>query len=564
MPTARRDSAGPLHAANGRNEPQSGDRLERYRAKRSFEATPEPEGPQPEGPQPEGPQPASSTAAGEDRFVVQRHDARRLHYDFRIQVDGVLVSWAVPKGPSYDPHAKRLAVHVEDHPLDYEGFEGVIPEALYGAGTVIVWDHGTYRNLTHRGQRPVSIVNGIAAGHVSLWLEGEKLRGGWSLTRLGRAGKNGAGNENWLLVKKADDRADPGRDITTEQPGSVLSGRTNEEVGASGGPRKWSRGRATWVPPMLAQLVKPEQHRGPGMWQYERKLDGLRCIAVRNGAEVELWSRNHLSYTHRFPGIAAALGRLPAESFTLDGEIVAFEGTATSFSRLQRPDPTTKPVLIAFDLLQLLGRDTTPLPLTDRQRLLSQLLDSAGAQVAAGPEAQATGGTQAQVVALEPLVGDPVELLKRACSDGWEGIVAKRVDAAYRPGRSPAWQKLKCNASQELVIAGWTDPGGSRRGFGALLVGYYDGGALRYAGKVGTGFDEATLSSLHVELASRELSDPPFADPVNEKGAHWAAPELVGAVSFTEWTADGRLRHPSFQGLRPDKKASEVRRERPA
>lgn len=515
--------------------PDGADRLAPYRAKRAFDRTPEPAGAA-----------AAGGAGPAPHFVVQKHDARRLHYDFRLEADGVLVSWAVPKGPSYDPRAKRLAVHVEDHPLDYEDFEGVIPDAQYGAGTVVVWDRGTYRNLTRRGSRQRSIAEGVADGHLSVWLDGGKLHGGWSLTRTGR---DRGGKEQWILVKRADDHADPERDVTAEQPDSIVTGRSNEAVGASAQPRTWTGERATWQPPMLAQLVKPERHGHPEGWQYERKLDGLRCVAVRNGAEVELWSRNHLAYTARFPGVAAALARLPAGTFTLDGELVAFDGARTSFARLQRPDGGAVAVLVAFDLLQLLGRDTTGLPLPDRQALLRQLLASAG------PELQV----------VEPLEGDPAELLRRACAEGWEGLVAKRRDAAYRAGRSGDWQKLKCNASQELVIGGWTEPSGSRVGFGALLLGYFDDeGALHYAGKVGTGFDAALLRSLHAELVAREAPASPFAEVVKEKGVHWSRPELVGAVSFSEWTADGRLRHPAFQGLRPDKPAREVRRERPA
>lgn len=300
---------------------------------------------------------------------------------------------------------------------------------------------------------------------------------------------------------------------------------------------------------MLAQLVRPDRHGQPAGWQYERKLDGLRCLAVRHGSQVELWSRNHLSFTRRFPGIARAVSRVGASSFTLDGEIVAFDGERTSFSALQNPDGAATPVLVAFDLLHLLGSDTMHLPLLERQSLLAQLVAGAGPVVTANAA----------------LAGDPSSLLRRACEEGWEGLVAKRVDSRYVSGRSGYWQKLKCSASQELVIAGWTDPSGSRTGFGALLVGYFDGsGSLRYAGKVGTGFDRRSLRLLHAELLARETPASQFADDVREKGAHWARPELVGAVTFSEWTRDGRLRHPSFQGLRSDKEAREVRRERPA
>lgn len=525
-----------------RSDHTASERLERYRAKRAFDRTPEPGGEQAPEPGGEG----VAAGAADLRFVIQKHDARRLHYDFRLEADGVLVSWAVPKGPSLDPKVKRLAIHVEDHPLDYQHFEGVIPGGQYGSGTVIVWDEGTYRNLTERHGRPLALPDAVGAGHLSVWLEGTKLRGGWSLTRTAAGDK-----ESWIMVKRADDHADRETDVTAAAPRSVLTGRDLSEVATVGTEDRWTRQRATWQPPMLAQLAKASQHRrggdsrGSGGWRYERKLDGLRCVAVRNGDQVELWSRHHLSFSARFPEIVAALAALPADNFTLDGEIVAFEGTRTSFTRLQRPDRSTRPVYCVFDVLHLLGSATTALALTERQALVSQVLDGA-------PDV---------LSALTGVEGDPVELLGRACADGWEGLIAKRVAAPYRGGRSGDWKKLKCSAAQELVIGGWTDPTGSRVGFGALLMGYHDDrGRLRYAGKVGTGFDRRLLAELHGELVTRAVAESPFAEPVPLKDAHWARPELVGAVSFTEWTADGRLRHPSFRGLRPDSDPRSVRR----
>jgi DNA ligase D-like protein (predicted ligase) len=299
---------------------------------------------------------------------------------------------------------------------------------------------------------------------------------------------------------------------------------------------------------MLAEALKKADLRAitGEEWQYERKLDGLRCLAVRNGSEVTLWSRNHLQFTARFPEIVDALAKLPANNFTLDGEVVAFVGGRTSFSALQAHERTSTPVYRVFDLLHLLGKDTTILPLDDRQKLLAQTVDGAGEEISL----------------VERLEGEPQQLLDQACKKGWEGILAKRVSAPYRSGRSTDWRKVKCSASQELVVVGWTDPTGSRIGFGALLLGYYDDqGQLHYAGKVGTGFDDRTLRELHTRLAKAEIRQPPVVETVKEKNAHWVRPELVAAVAFTEWTADGRLRHPSFQGLRPDKKPAEVRRE---
>jgi DNA ligase D-like protein (predicted ligase) len=310
--------------------------------------------------------------------------------------------------------------------------------------------------------------------------------------------------------------------------------------------------KAVFVPPMLATLVKPQTHLEASRtadWQYERKLDGLRCLAVKNAARVELLSRNRLSFSARFPDVAAALAELPSSSLVVDGELVAFDGDQTSFALLQSAPHPRGLTYCVFDLLHVDGKDATGLTLTERQSLLASALEP--------------GGRPLSLV--RPLAGDPGSLLSRACSSGWEGLVAKRVRSTYRSGRSPDWLKLKCTASQELIIGGWTEPSRSRIALGALLVGYYDDdGRLRYAGKVGTGFTNQLLQELYDALRARELPDSPFYDPVKEKTAHWARPELVGEVAFTEWTGDGRLRHPSFQGLRPDKPAREVRREAPA
>jgi bifunctional non-homologous end joining protein LigD len=309
--------------------------------------------------------------------------------------------------------------------------------------------------------------------------------------------------------------------------------------------------RPAFVSPMLATLVKPPDHyrtARPAEWQYERKLDGLRCVAVRHGDRVDLLSRHELSYNGRFPEVATALAALPLTRLVVDGELVVFDGDQTSFSELQSSPHPAHLTYGLFDLLHVDGRDTTGLPLTERQALL----------------AAAIGEGHARLTLVRPLPGGPAELLDRACAAGWEGLVAKRVSSTYRSGRSPDWIKLKCKASQELVIGGWTEPNRSRVGLGALLVGYYDGERrLRYAGKVGTGFSHALLLQLHRDLAAREIPDSPFADAVRQKGAHWVRPEMVADVEFTEWTEEGRLRHPSFQGLRTDKDAADVHRETP-
>jgi bifunctional non-homologous end joining protein LigD len=517
------------------NRGVSQDSLRRYRDKRHFEATPEPAGE------------SDATFAGDiasSRFVVQKHAARRLHYDVRLEVDGVMASWAVPKGPSYDPKVKRLAVHVEDHPLDYRTFEGNIPGGQYGAGSVIVWDEGTYRNLTERDGQPVGVREAIDNGHLSVWLEGHKLKGGWALTRTSRDG------DQWIMVKRRDERADPSVDIEAAAPASVQSGRLLEEVSADPDAATWTRETATWQPPMLATLVDAdswlaERHDS---WSYERKLDGLRGLAVRNADQVELWSRNHKSFNARFPDIVAALADLPIDNFTLDGELVAFDGKDfVGFGALQQHGSEFRVLYCIFDVLHLLGRDVRVLPLTDRKKLLGEIIVS-------GPH----------IRPVEELTGDPAKLLAKACAKGWEGLVAKRRDAAYTAGRSRDWCKLKCSARQEMVIGGWTEPRGSRTGFGALLVGYYDGDQLRYAGKVGTGFSIGTLATLSGDLRRLERTDSPFVDPIRERTAHWVEPRRVANVAFTEWTRDGRLRHPRFEGVRPDKDPTSVVRERPA
>jgi DNA ligase D-like protein (predicted ligase) len=294
---------------------------------------------------------------------------------------------------------------------------------------------------------------------------------------------------------------------------------------------------------MLAKLVS-EPPAGDG-WVYERKLDGLRCVAVRSSGRVELWSRSRQSFTGRFGGIAAAVGRLPVDDVVLDGEIVALEGDRTSFALLQRPGSTATPLLYAFDVLHLDGTDVRDRPLLERKKLLGDVVKGRGA-----------------VRRVDHATGDPEELLRQACADAWEGLIAKRADAPYRSGRSSDWLKLKCSASQELVIGGWTEPRGSRTHFGALLVGYYDSEGLRYAGKVGTGFDRVTLADLHRQLVARQRPTSPFVDRVRERGAHWAEPSLVANFDFTEWTADGKLRHPRYEGPRPDKDPRMVTKER--
>ena len=500
------------------------DPLGRYHGKRRFDHTPEPRG--------------EVGDAGGTSFVVQKHHARSLHYDLRLEVDGVMASWAVPKGPSYDPKAKRLAVHVEDHPLDYRSFEGNIPAGDYGGGSVIVWDTGTYRNVTERRGAPVGMRDAIDAGHLSVWFDGTKLHGGWSLTRTR--------GDDWILVKRRDEWADATLDIEATEPASTLTGRLVEDVAADPDAGTWTGEVATWSPPMLATLVDQRAWlaRSRADWVFQRKLDGLRGIAVRNGEQVELWSRNHNSFSTRFPEVVDELAALPIDNFTLDGELVGFDGhDYVGFGALQRRAATTRVVYCVFDVLHLLGRDTRALPVEDRAALLRQAIDE-GRHLALVPDL--TGVS-----------------LDDACAMGWEGLIAKRLGSRYVSDRSADWVKLKCTAGQELVVGGWTEPRGTRVGLGALLVGYYEGDRLRYAGKVGTGFTDATLAWLRTRLRELVATDSPFAERIPERAAHWVDPRLVVNVVFTEWTGDGRLRHPRFAGVREDKDPRSVVREQP-
>lgn len=544
--------------------------LREYREKRRFDRTPEPKG-------------KAGKAKGHGRFVIQKHDATRLHFDFRLESEGVLKSWAVPKGPSLDPKEKRLAVEVEDHPLEYGSFEGIIPEGEYGGGTVLLWDQG-------RWQPVGNATEGLRKGHLKFDLQGEKLRGRWALVRL-RGREDEGGKPNWLLIKEKDEEARTLRqgDILKERPESVASGRALEEIakvakkrgevwhskpvsrGAkhaalleekapAGGPKvRMKKGTSLpeAVAPQLATLVS-EPPQGDE-WIFEIKLDGYRIQASVAGGEARLITRNGKDWTAKFPSIAAAVADLKVESGLLDGEVAALAADGrTSFQALQNAlsdGRTDRLMYFVFDLLHLNGKDLSDRPLDERKRALRKLLPAS---------------LESDVLRFNDHVearGD--EFYAQACRLGIEGIVAKRCDAPYRGGRSTDWLKFKCLMRQEVVIGGFTAPQGTRNDFGALLVGVYEGGKrgdLLFSGKVGTGFDAPTLRSVlrRLEPLVRETS--PFANPprgATARGVRWVEPKLVAEVAFTEWTDDGRLRHPSFQGLREDKAARDVRRERP-
>ncbi|MGD9632412.1 MAG: DNA ligase D [Pirellulales bacterium] len=566
--------------------------LREYKRKRNFRKTAEPAGDAP-----------AKSAAGR-RFVVQKHDASRLHYDFRLEYEGVLKSWAVPKGPNLDPAVKTLAVQVEDHPLEYVDFEGIIPAGEYGGGTVMVWDRGTWKP-EEDPQR------GFKTGKLKFSLEGEKLRGSWALVRMG--GAAGEGGKNWLLIKHRDRAARPNAkgDFLARHARSVLSGRKMEEIAADAD-RTWSsqsdspqkmttkqaravkttrtakkkstaRPRARRKSPArrstsfsardLVDLPGARRSRLPrtfkpqlatlsaaapsgNNWLHELKFDGYRILAFLAAGKVRLVTRNGKDWTKRFPSLAAAIAQLPVDSALLDGEVVSLDSAGLSnFQELQnflRRDDDSRLVYYVFDSPHLAGYDLTQTPLVARKQALAKLLLTNNAD------------NMGPVRYSDHIQGSGDEVLRRACSAHQEGIVSKRADAPYVQLRSPSWLKTKCHQRQEFVIGGFTRPEGSRVGFGALLLGYYRDGELLYAGRVGTGFTDDSLRELTAQLKQHERKSPAFENPPNgadARGVRWVRPTLVGEVEFTEWTDDGLLRHPSFKGLRTDKAAREIVRE---
>ncbi len=464
-------------------------------------------------------------------FVVQKHAASRLHYDFRLELDGALKSWAVPKGPSFDPKVKRMAVHVEDHPLSYGGFEGVIPKGQYGAGTVIVWDRGTWVPTG-------DAVQGYRDGKLKFELQGEKLRGRWTLVRM--HGRKGERQEPWLLIKEVDELVRPASeyDVVEALPDSVMA-------------KKASLPLALF--PQLATLVdKPPAGSG---WIYEVKFDGYRLLARIDGKDVRLFTRNGNDWSARMDSLREEIGGLGITSAWLDGEIVVLDAKGNpSFQALQGAFDSSRTrdiVYFVFDLPHLGGKDLTGRPLTERRGLLKALLERA-------PHS-------ARIRFSEDFDAPVAKLLEGACSKGLEGLIGKRADAPYTSSRSSSWIKLKCTRRQEFIVVGFTDPKGSRMGFGALLLAVHDAeGRLVYAGNVGTGFDDASLRALHKQLTALATDKSPLAVVPRGVKAHWVRPKLVAEAAFTEWTAEGRIRHPVFHGLRTDKEPQAITREKPA
>ncbi|HEX5041298.1 MAG TPA: DNA ligase D [Candidatus Polarisedimenticolaceae bacterium] len=551
--------------------------LDTYRKKRRFDRTPEPEG-------------DAKPRAGDDEhlaFVIQKHDATRLHYDFRLELDGVMKSWAVPKGPSLDPAVKRMAVHVEDHPIEYNTFEGVIPKGEYGGGPVLLWDRGRW--IPEEDPRA-----GYKKGTLKFRLEGEKLHGSWALVRTNFGNRGRDGKESWLLIKHRDDAAEPGAktDVVDALPESVVSGRTIEEIGPSfhrkaavkkAAPASKARARKTapvpdaaasavstaalkalpgaraaklpaMLSPELATLV--EDAPGGDDWIHEIKYDGYRALCRIQDGEARLITRQGNDWTDRFGSLGEAAARLPVKEAWLDGEVVALSPDGrTSFGALQEALGNAGKAdalqYFLFDVPYLDGFDLTGVPLTERKRVLATLLHVAFGQVG-------------RIRYSDHVEGQGPAFFEQACRHRLEGVLSKRAASTYAVGkRTRDWLKVKCLETREFVIAGWTDPERSRTGFGSLVLGEYEGKKkqLTHVGRVGTGFNEKQLRDLTKRLEDLAQDDNPFTPPLKgaaAKGAHWVKPALVAEVAFTERTRDGILRHPTFRGLREDKSPHEI------
>jgi bifunctional non-homologous end joining protein LigD len=553
------------------------DKLSEYARKRHFDRTPEPSS----GPSAKTPRVRARKAArghtgkhaSRQLFVVQKHAASHLHYDFRLELDGALKSWAIPKGPSLDPSVKRLAVHVEDHPLDYANFEGVIPAGNYGAGEVIVWDHGTWESVGD------DAAGDFARGKLKFTLTGEKLSGGWTLVKSHmRGGAGGKEQDTWLLIKERDAqaRAEDDFSVTEARPESVISGavlaadgregeRAAKPKARSAGAAPGSNAVAASLPdsltPQLATLV--DHAPSSGDWSYEIKFDGYRLLArIDHGAgkpSVRLFTRNGHDWSHKFPRVAEALAGLDVKSGWLDGEAVVLDSEGLpSFQALQAALDGAHPDIVyyLFDMPYMNGWDLRATPLVERRALLKNVSQADPNAVVRNP-----------LRFSEDLHESAENLLRSACSLQLEGIIGKRCDSTYIEGRSSAWVKLKCRQRQEFVIAGYSEPAGKRSGFGALLLGVHDAqGELQYAGRVGTGFDQTLLEQIERRLKKLSRSRSPFKTPPKERSrvpVHWVRPDLVAEIMFSEWTNENLVRQASFVALREDKPATEIVREVP-
>lgn len=554
--------------------------LKEYKAKRNFSITAEPA----------GGKPLPKAVKGASRFVIQKHDATRLHYDFRLQMEGVLKSWAVPKGLPWAKGEKHLAVEVEDHPMEYETFEGVIPQGQYGGGAVMLWDRGTYYVY---GEDPAKA---LREGRMHIVLHGEKAHGEWALIRT----RMEAAKPQWLLLKsgesvpqiskKLDDQSvDTGRTMKqiAEQRDAEWQSNREEREGkpipkkkatarkpkAQSSPvtplrdlaaelKELPAAKPRFIVPMKPKLV--EEPPSAGDWLYELKFDGIRLIAVKSGEKVNLISRNGNELGARFAEVARAVAELPVDECVIDGEVVALDAEGrSSFQLLQAREMeggTAPAYYYVFDLLQAGGRSLMGKPLEARKELLQTLCS----------------GVADPIRYSSAISGEPEVLLSEVKRRGLEGLIGKLRNSVYEPDRrSGAWIKLKVLNEQEFVIGGYTPPAGSRKHFGALLVGYYESKRLLFAGKVGTGFNAKLLASLHQRLQPERRDDCPFADLPSKQGGQWVQgitpammrrctwvnPVFVCQAKFAEWTRDAKLRQPVFLGLREDKSATEVTRE---
>jgi len=515
-----------------------------YNRKRDFKKTKEPRGRRLKG---KG-----------DSFVVQKHDASHLHWDFRLEMDGVLKSWAVPKGPSLDPGEKRLAMRTEDHPLDYGDFEGTIPAGEYGGGTVMLWDHGRWIPAPGKDPRKT-----IEEGHLHFTLEGERMKGEWVMFRL--KPRPGDKRETWMLKKVTDEHADPahGDALVDEAVTSVTTGRTMAEIasgadvwrsnrgGQKGGRAKKKAADAppAFRPPQLATLVDdvPAGNR----WLFEYKYDGYRLLIATGAGAATAWTRNGKDWSDKFRALVKAAATHLPPGCLIDGEAAAInEQGRPDFQLLQSTLKESRGknlVFYAFDLLVDRGEDITSLSTLERKERLAALLK----------------GVPPPILYGDHVIGKGEALFQQICAQGGEGVIAKRADAPYRGERSRNWLKVKCIQRQEFVVVGWSESE-KRRGFRSLLLAVRDRGRLTYAGKVGTGFNMKTMDELMERMRPLETDEAALDVPrADRKGAHWLKPELVAEVAFTEFTAEGILRHPSFIALREDKPAREVVREVP-
>jgi bifunctional non-homologous end joining protein LigD len=522
---------------------KTSDPLADYNTRRDFSRTAEPRGKR------------TRSRKTNLRYLIQKHDARRLHYDLRLEWDGVLKSWAVTKGPSLDPTQKRLAVRTEDHPLSYGDFEGTIPKDEYGGGTVMMWDTGTWEPIDDPAK-------GFEEGKFHFILHGERLGGEWILVRM--APKKGERRENWLLMKARDDvAAERGREVTARHTKSVTTGRTMREIAsdapakskspAATGPKtaakQAAKSRATpprFVKPQLAHLVSDAPDGED--WLNEVKFDGYRCLVAVGGGTARCYTRSSLDWTEKFASVAEACANLDCRSALIDGEVVAADSSATSqFSALQKALKSGGGLrYYAFDLLSLDGEDLRKKPLIERKERLAGLIESLN------------GSRTVQYS--EHVRGNGQRVLDAICQAGQEGIIAKKADAPYAGRRNGDWLKIKCTRRQEFVIGGYSPSDKPGRPFASLLLGNFENGRLRYRGRVGTGFSEQTMENVAGALSGAERKTKPFDAVPGDiaRDARWVTPKLVAEVDYAEFTSDGHVRHGVFLGLRDDKEAGDV------